>query len=182
MPPSREEAAQALREISNVQARVAGFQDYRFEASQLIVWGLLNIIGCIGSALFADHLLLIWFAVVVVGLVLGVAMAIRGAPTVPGVVWRYLLVILSILLFDILLHCIFWPLSPRQGSMIVPLFVATIYIVRGAQSRPRYIAIGANLALLCTLSFLFAGDGYWYWLAVAWGGTFVISGLWLRRC
>ncbi|WVM93254.1 hypothetical protein ULG90_04280 [Halopseudomonas pachastrellae] len=45
MPPSREEAAQALREISNVQARVAGFQDYRFEASQLMLWGSLNMAG-----------------------------------------------------------------------------------------------------------------------------------------
>ena len=137
MPPSREEAAQALREISNVQARVAGFQDYRFEASQLILWGLLNIIGCVGSALFAGYLLPIWLGVVVVGLLLGVFMAVHSAPRVPGVIWRYLLVILSILLFDVILHVIFWPVSPRQGSMIVPLFVATIYIVRGAQSRPR---------------------------------------------
>lgn len=182
MPPSREEAAQALREISNVQARVAGFQDYRFEASQLIVWGLLNILGCLGSSLFADQILLVWLGIVIVGLVLGVRMAVRSAPSVPGVAWRYLLVILSILLFDILLHFIFWPLSPRQGSMIVPLFVATIYIVRGAQSRPRYIAIGAALALLSTLSYLLAGDNYWYWLALTWGGTFVVSGLWLRRC
>ena len=182
MPPSREEAAQALREISNVQARVAGFQDYRFEASQLLLWGLLNIIGCVGSALFAGYLLPIWLGVVVVGLLLGVFMAVHSAPRVPGVIWRYLLVILSILLFDVILHVIFWPVSPRQGSMIVPLFVATIYIVRGAQSRPRYIAVGALLAVLSMLSFLFAGDGYWYWLALSWGGTFVVSGLWLRRC
>ncbi|MEB3736005.1 hypothetical protein ULF88_22370 [Halopseudomonas pachastrellae] len=45
MPPSREEAAQALREISNVQARVAGFQDYRFEASQLMLWAVSIWLG-----------------------------------------------------------------------------------------------------------------------------------------
>jgi hypothetical protein len=38
------------------------------------------------------------------------------------------------------------------------------------------------LAVLSMLSFLFAGDSYWYWLALSWGGTFVVSGLWLRRC
>ena len=65
--------------------------------------------------------------------------------------------------------------------MIVPLFVATLYAIRGAQSRPRYLIIGTTLATLCFCCFLFATEHYWWWLAVAWGGTFILSSLWLRR-
>lgn len=45
MPPSAEEAALALREIAAIRERAAGFQDYRAESSQLLVWGCAYIIG-----------------------------------------------------------------------------------------------------------------------------------------
>ena len=181
MPPSREEAAQALREISNVQARVAGFQDYRFEASQLMLWGSLNMAGCILSALLQAHLLLIWGAIALSGVILGTRMACRSSDPA-GVAPRYLLIVLSILLFDVILHVLFWPITPRQGAMIVPLFIATLYVIRGAQSRPRYIVLGATLALLCCCAYWFAGSHYWWWLALSWGGTLLVAGCWLRRC
>ncbi|MGI3130619.1 hypothetical protein ACRSLK_09505 [Halopseudomonas pachastrellae] len=181
MPPSREEAALALREISNVQARVAGFQDYRFEASQLILWGVLNITGCVLTALLQSHLLLIWGCVATTGVLVGARMA-KASSDSPGVVPRYLLIVLSILLFDFILHLLFWPITPRQGAMIVPLFVATLYVIRGAQSRPRYIVIGSVLATLCCCTYAFAGAAYWWLLALSWGGTLVASGCWLRRC
>jgi len=181
MSPSPEEAAAALRAINSVQARAAGFQDYRAESRQLMLWGVVNLLGCVFTALFPSFLLLIWLAVVIVGLVAGVRLARIAEEVMPGIVWRYLLVVGSVLLFALLLHVVMWPLTPRQGSMIVPLFVATLYVIRGAQSRPRYVIIGAGLALLCFCCFLFATSHYWWWLALAWGGTFILSSLWLRR-
>ena len=178
MSPSPEEAAAALRAINSVQARAAGFQDYRAESRQLMLWGVVNLLGCIFTALFPSLLLLIWLVVVIVGLFAGVRVA---QESMPGIVWRYLLVVGSVLLFAALLHVVMWPLTPQQGSMVVPLFVATLYAIRGAQSRPRYLIIGTSLAILCFCCFLFATEHYWWWLAFAWGGTFIVSSLWLRR-
>lgn len=38
MLPTAEEAAQALRDIDLISHRAAGFQDYRAESGQLILW------------------------------------------------------------------------------------------------------------------------------------------------
>ncbi|MEH6566286.1 MAG: hypothetical protein V7756_13235 [Halopseudomonas sp.] len=181
MSPSPEEAAAALRAITSVQARAAGFQDYRAESRQLMLWGLVNLLGCVLTALFPQWLLLIWLAVVIVGLMAGVHLARMAQEILPGIVWRYLLVVGSVLVFAALLHAVMWPLTPRQGSMIVPLFVATLYVIRGAQSRPRYLCIGIALATLCFCCFLFATEHYWWWLGLGWGGTFIVSSFWLRR-
>ena len=69
MSPSPEEAAQALRAINSVQARAAGFQDYRAESLQLMLWGVANLLGCVFTALFPQLLLLIWLVVVIAWLV-----------------------------------------------------------------------------------------------------------------
>lgn len=176
-----EEAAAALRAISNVQVRAAGFQDYRAESRQLMLWGIVNLLGCAFTALFPQFILMIWLTALIVGLLVGVRLARVAQAVMPGILWRYLLVVGSVLLFAVLLNVVMWPLTPRQGSMIVPLFVATLYTIRGAQSRPRYLVIGFSLAALCFCCFLFATDHYWWWLALAWGGTFILSGCWLRR-
>ncbi|MEB3736006.1 hypothetical protein ULF88_22375 [Halopseudomonas pachastrellae] len=107
------------------------------------------------------HLLLIWGAIALSGVILGTRMACRSSDAA-GVAPRYLLIVLSILLFDVILHVLFWPITPRQGAMIVPLFIATLYVIRGAQSRPRYIVLGATLALLCCCAYWFAGSHYWW--------------------
>ena len=181
MSPSPEEAAAALRAINSVQARAAGFQDYRAESRQLMLWGVVNLLGCIFTALFPSLLLLIWLVVVIVGLLAGVRLARVAQESMPGIVWRYLVLVGSVLLFAALIHVVMWPLTPQQGSMVVPLFVATLYAIRGAQSRPRYLIIGTSLAILCFCCLLFATAHYWWWLALAWGGTFIVSSLWLRR-
>ncbi len=181
MSPSPEEAAAALRAINSVQARAAGFQDYRAESRQLMLWGVVNLLGCVFTALFPPYLLLVWLVAIIIGLLLGVRFARMAQEVMPGIVWRYLLVVGTVLLFALLLHVVMWPLTPRQGSMIVPQFVAALYVIRGAQSRPRYVIIGGTLALLCFCCFLFATSHYWWWLALAWGGTFILSSLWLRR-
>ena len=156
MSPSPEEAAAALRAINSVQARAAGFQDYRAESRQLMLWGVVNLLGCIFTALFPSLLLLIWLVVVIVGLLAGVRLARVAQESMPGIVWRYLVLVGSVLLFAALIHVVMWPLTPQQGSMVVPLFVATLYAIRGAQSRPRYLIIGTSLAILCFCCFLFA--------------------------
>lgn len=181
MPPSAEEAAQALRDIAAINARAAGFQDYQAESNQLILWGSTHIAGFILTALFPQFVLFIWVPLVLLALGLGCHFAVRALPMVRGVVWRYLVLIGSILLFHILINLIMWPVSPQQGTLVAPLLVCTLYVFRGVHLRPRYLLIGVLVATLCLLGYAFFSTFFWWWMAFAYGGVFVLFGLWLRR-
>ncbi|HDZ54921.1 MAG TPA: hypothetical protein ENI17_04910 [Pseudomonas xinjiangensis] len=181
MLPSAEEAAQALRDIAAIKARAAGFQDYHAESGQLLLWGAAYFSGFTLTALFPGNILLVWILVVVAALVVGTGLARHTNPDIPGIAWRYLTLIASILLFCIMMNLVMWPLPAEQSAMIAPLFVATLYIIRGVQLRPRYLLIGLVLGVLSTVGFLFFQPIFWWWMALACGGTLMLSGLWLRQ-
>lgn len=180
MLPTAEEAAQALRDIDLIKHRAAGFQDYRAESGQLILWGLAYLAGFSLTACFPGHLLSIWVVLVLISLGVGTWLALRSSIGV-GIVWRYLAVIATILLFIIAMHWVFWPVSPEQGAMLAPLFLSALYILRGIQLRPRYTVIGCALGILSLCGYVFLLPVFWPWMAMACGGTLILSGLWLRR-
>ncbi|GGI95791.1 hypothetical protein [Halopseudomonas pertucinogena] len=179
MLPTAEEAAQALRDIDLIKHRAAGFQDYRAESGQLILWGLAYLAGFSLSACFPRYLLGIWTAVVLAALAIGTWLAVRSGAGA-GIVRRYLAVITTILSFIIAVHWVFWPISPEQGAMLAPLFLSALYVLRGIQLRPRYTVIGAALGILSLGGYLFLLPVFWPWMAMACGGTLILSGLWLR--
>jgi len=179
MQPTAEEAAQALRDIARVKHRAAGFQDYRAESGQLILWGLAYVAGFALTACFRDHILPIWIIVILAAMAMGIRLARRsGAGS--AVAWRYIGVIGTIILFSLALNLVFWPLTPEQGAMLAPMLLAALYILRGIQLRPRYTLIGLMLGTLCMFGYLFLLPVFWAWMALACGGTLILSGLWLR--
>ena len=181
MGSSAEEAARALREIAEIKARAAGFQDYQAESGQLLLWGAAYFIGFSLCALFPEYILGIWALVITTALVAGSGIARRTNPDIPGIAWRYLALIGSIILLCVLINVVMWPLTPEQGSMLAPLFIATLYVLRGVQLRPRYLIIGVILAVLSMAGFLWLTTWFWWWMAFACGGTLMLSGLWLRK-
>ncbi|MEH6671928.1 hypothetical protein [Halopseudomonas sp.] len=181
MPPSVEEAARALREIDAIKARAAGFQDYRAESDQLLLWGAAHAIGFALSGLFPAFILLIWLLLVPGSMLIGRLLARRAASEIPGIGWRYMVLIGTIFTYMVLVHVVMWPLTPEQGSMVAPLFVSALYVMRGVQMRPRYLFIGLLLAALLMIGFLFFQPIFWWWMAVGYGGSFIVFGFWLRR-
>lgn len=181
MTPSAEEAARALREIDEIRARTAGFHDYYAESGQLLLWGVAYSAGFLLSALFPEHLLVIWTLVVGVTMAVGTLVAKTTNSEIPGIAWRYFALISAIFIFVILIQIVMWPVSPEQGAMIAPLLIALLYILRGIQLRPRYLIIGSSLLILSTLGFVFLLPYFWWWMTLATGGTLVVSGLWLRH-
>ena len=95
MASSAEEAARALREIAEIKARAAGFQDYQAESGQLLVWGAAYFIGFALCAVLPGYVLGVWCAVVAVALLVGSGIARRTNPDIPGIAWRYLALMLG---------------------------------------------------------------------------------------
>ena len=179
MVPTAEEAAKALRDIDVIKHRAAGFQDYRAESGQLILWGLAYLAGFSLTACFREQLIVIWFSVVLTAIGAGLYLARRSAPG-PGIMWRYFALVSTVLLAIICMHVVFWPVSAEQGAMLGPLILSLLYILRGIQLRPRYTVIGVVLGGTSLLGYLLLLPVFWPWMALACGGTLILSGLWLR--
>jgi hypothetical protein len=181
MPPSAEEAALALREIAAIRERAAGFQDYRAESSQLLVWGWAYLGGFLLSAVFPHHLLFVWPPIVAFALGCGALVARRSMPAVPGIAWRYLALISSIILFVVIINLVMSPISAEQGAMVAPLLIGTLFLLRGVMLRPRYLVIGSALLGVSLLGYSVLAPIFWWWMAFAFGGGVLLSGCWLRR-
>ena len=181
MPDHAEEAARALREIALIKERAAGFQDYQAESRQLVLWGLAHMVGFALTTLAPEYFLVTWTGVLVLAMCFGAWVAQRSKLNVPGMVWRYLLVVGSILLFALLINFLLYPLPPEQGALAGPLYIGCLYLIRGAQFRPRYIFLGTILSLVCVSGYLLLLDWFWWWMSLAFGGSLLLFGLWLRR-
>lgn len=182
MSDHAEEAARALREIALINERAAGFQDYQAESGQLVLWGLVHIFGYALTILAPPFYLLTWLSVLSFGMLVGAWMAWRSNnDAIPGIVWRYVLVVGSILLFVILIHYLYYPLQPEHGALAGPIFVGCLYLIRGAQFRPRYIFLGVTLILVCLIGHFLPPFWFWWWMSLGFGGGLLLFGLWLRR-
>lgn len=175
------EAARALREIALIKERAAGFQDYQAESRQLVLWGAAHMIGFGLTTLAPEWFLLTWSSVLLLAMGIGARLAQLSNAVVPGITWRYLLVVGSILLFALLINYLFHPLPPRQGALAGPLFIGCLYLIRGAHFRPRYIVLGVVLISVCFFGYQFLDTWFWWWMSIAFGGSLLLFGLWLRR-
>lgn len=179
MLPTAEEAAQALRDIDLISHRAAGFQDYRAESGQLILWGLFYLVGFTLTFCFPAQALALWGVLLVGAVAIGIRLAMNSGAG-GGIALRYLGLITTMVAFVVAVHVVFWPVSGEQGAMIAPVFVSALYILRGIQLRPRYTVIGLVLGTLCLGGYLFLLPVFWPWMAMACGGTLILAGLWLR--
>src|SRR5467141_506619 len=93
---SPQDAAGALRDIEAAQARSAQLHGYARSSPQLLLWGVLWVIGYGLQDLFPAHAGAIWGAIVPIGLIAGFA-ALRGAGREAG--WRYGAVAMTLVAF-----------------------------------------------------------------------------------
>src|SRR5260370_23567172 len=115
---SPQDAAGALREIEAAQERSAKLHGYARSSPQLLLWGVLWVIGYGLNDFFPAYSGAIWSAVVPIGLISGFA-ALRGTGHEVGL--RYGAVALTLLAFFAAVFLVLWPLNPRQIAALIPL-------------------------------------------------------------
>src|SRR5258708_10101695 len=142
---SPQDAAGALRDIEAAQARSAQLHGYARSSPQLLLWGVLWVIGYGLQDLLPAHAGAIWGAIVPVGLIAGFA-ALRGAGHEAGL--RYGAVAMTLVAFFAAAFFVLWPVSPRQQAALIPLVVAAAYVIIGIWRGPRYATTGKARAAL----------------------------------
>jgi len=187
MTLSPNEAADALRDMTAVEAHSRRLYGYRQGSPHLILWGVLWAIGYGLTAVWPRQSSAVWIAIVAIGLIAGFLIATRSRThtndptgTRPQVYWRFPAIALISFVFIFASFAIMAPVNGRQVGAFVPLVLAASYAVMGLWLGPRFTVAGAALAVL-TLGGFFLLPGYFAaWMAAVGGGSLILAGIWLR--
>lgn len=178
MTLSPRDAAIALRDIQQAEARSATLHDYLRAAPHFLIWGILWAVGYSLANFSPKHMAAIWSVIVPIGVASGfAAMRARGA----GFAWRYGAAAAAVLVFFCTTLAVMWPVSDRQIAAFIPLFVALAYVLRGIWSGPRHVVAGILVATLTLAGFFLLEKHFFLWMAAVGGGSLILAGAWLRR-
>jgi hypothetical protein len=184
MPISREDAADALREISRTQETTSRLQGYRHAAPHLIVWGLIWAIGYSADYYRADWRW-VWPVLVVIGTAASFWFGMRSQPksmSAGSFSWPFVASFLAVAVFIGAVFSIMQPVSGAQVGAFFPLLSALFYTLIGIWTRAgRMLITGAALAVLTLVGFFGFREYFALWMAVVGGGGLILGGLWLAR-
>jgi hypothetical protein len=176
------EATDVLREAATTERRSAEAYNYSRSAPFLILWGLIWIAGYGGTAgLPGRDSNWLWLVLFIIGTAISVWIGNNRADGRSRNGWRAGLMIVIVVAFTAALISIMHPTDPIQVGAYWPLLLSAIYASMGLWLGLRYIFLGAFLALATLGAYFFLKDFFFVLMAVAGGGSLLLTGLWMRH-
>jgi hypothetical protein len=175
---SPQDATAALRDIDAAQARSATLRGYQRAAPQFLIWGVIWAVGYGLCDALPHHANAIWAVLVPIGVAAGL-FAGRGAKR--SFAWRYGAVTLAMVAFFAATFFVMAPVSGKQISAFIPLFIALLYVMAGIFRGRRYIVAGLVVAAATLIGFVLLAAHFLLWMAVVGGGALILAGLWMRK-
>jgi hypothetical protein len=178
---TREEAADALRNISQTESHSATVYGYSKAAPHLILWGFVWLAG---YGAMAAHVTwpYLWLVLSAFGSVGSFWIGYRASRARGGGSdWRPVGTFFTVFLFIAALFTVLPPHDGEQVGAFFPLFVALFYALVGIWGRaPRMVITAAALAALTLFGFFELRANFELWMAIVGGGGLILGGLWLR--
>lgn len=184
MQISRDDAADALRDVEAAQTRAGEMRGYRAAAPYLIGWGLIWVIG---YSLMAVRPMsewgLIWLPLDLIGIGASIAAGNR-MPRAPGAAragfGRVIAAVLFVALYVAATYAVFAPRDVLPYLLYPGMVVGAVYVMIGLVWMPRLSWIGVTIFALSVAGLLIPHDYLLFWMAAVGGGGLMLSGFWLR--
>jgi hypothetical protein len=173
---TEQDAAEAIREVEQTQARSARLRWYEHSSPYFILWGILWAVAYGLCDVYPQSGWIIWLIANIVGLSGSAWFDRRGGRNA----WRGTAVAATLIAFFNAAFAILPPASDRAAPAFITLVVATVSTLLGIWRGPRLIAAGVGLAALTLGGFFFLPAHFLLWMAFVGGGMMVSIGLWLR--
>ena len=189
MNVSREEAAQALKDIDRASDRIVQLKGYHHGAPFFILWGLVWLFANTLSQFQPELRNWAWGIGIATGVVLstviGVTQARRitpdGARALNARIGRRIGMTAGIMLvFIFLITSIAKPESSRDVNTIISIFFPFIYMAAGVWAGWRLFAIGLVTTAAILAGYFWVQDYFDLWMGAFAGGSLIAGGLWLR--
>ena len=175
------QAREALQEVEKTQKRTRTLSAYQYSSVYFILCGVILFLAN-GLIYFLPGRYegMVWLVLGPVGFVASMIAAMRGrGHAKPG--WRYPASVGALVLFVISSMVMLRPVSPLQVNAFISLLFGLLYIGAGIWYGTRYLIAGLVVFVLTLFAFYNLAEYFNLWMALAYGGTLVVTGLWMRR-
>lgn len=184
MPLSRNEAADALRDIAQTEHRSSSAHGYREMAPFAFLWGAIWFVGYSVSDLRPAEANWLWPALVVMGFVGSFVIGSRKQAkprSERSEGWRHFASWVIVALFITATITLFQPKDGREVGAFVALLIGAAYAIVGLWMGMRIAISGIAIIALTIAGFVFLRPHFGLWMAFVGGGTLILTGAWLRR-
>jgi hypothetical protein len=176
------EATDVLREAATTERRSADAYSYSRSAPFLILWGLIWIVGYGGTAFLpGQQASWLWLALSAVGTGISIWLGSAQAKARDRSGWRVGALVVIIFAFTFALFSILPPTNELQAGAISPLLLSAIYAAMGLWRGIRFVLLGAFLVTITLGAYFFLKEFFFVWMALAGGGSLLLTGLWMRH-
>jgi hypothetical protein len=190
MHVTRDEAAQALDEISEARSNIARVQIYHHGAPYLIVWGVVWLFANSVTHFLGRTVGYVWPLAIAFGVAASAIVGVvqrRNLKPGAGVslsrdLGRRFAALAGLVLAFI--YCVTWitqPASPRETTAVISILFPFLYMFAGVWVGWRLFAIGLVAAAAIMIGYLNVREWFDLWMGVFAGGSLIAGGLWLRK-
>lgn len=189
MTVTREEAAQALDDISKAGDKIVQLKGYHAGAPHFIIWGLVWLFANTMTQ-FLPEQRLAWPIGLGAGFVASTVVGIlhsrkhpRGTEASRRERWigsRSAMTSGVMFAFIFCIVAIARPETDREINAMISIFFPFIYMGSGVWVGWRLFAIGLITAIAIMGGYFFIGDYFPLWMGVFGGGSLIAGGIWLR--
>lgn len=181
MTITQKDAAMALNSVEDARASLTILTGYRHGAPHFILWGLVWFCAYMASEFMPDRIGLIWGVADVVGIGGSVILGIRTPRRNGRFEWRWFAELGVLAIFAGSVLTLMHPSDPKVLAAFFSLLFGMLYMVVGLWFGMRLVLAGFLVTAATMIGFFLIREHYYAWLAVFGGGTFLATGLWLRR-
>ena len=184
MALSSEEAAKSLSQAESARRRSYELYFYQRSSPQLILWGVIWVLGYGGAGFFPRSSGILWDILVLIGIGATFYISFRRrceGSTAGTRAWRLPALAGIVIFFVSASYAIFEPHFARQFCAYPALITGTAYMVLGLWVGLRYLVAGAAVVALTLIGFYTLEPHYYFfWMALVGGGSMILAGLWFR--
>jgi hypothetical protein len=184
MSLSSKEAADSLSDVERAARRSAQAYGYSKASPHLILWGIIWVIGYVGTDLDTSHANVIWTALTISGCAISTYIGYRAGPANSSGqknLWRMLGLVAIIFIFFSAIAVVFGHVSGAQMGVIAPLTVGAIYASIGLWLGARFVLTGLGVIALTLGGYFLLREHFLMWMALVGGGGLILAGFWLRK-
>ncbi len=176
------DAATSLDDIATVERRMREALFYGGSSDILIIWGIICALGHVITQFNPRSANLAWLLLDAIGVVGLVVISVRRARQRRREWnWRFTAGIVVTVVFGLLWQWLLGNTQWREISVFWATLIMFTYILAGLWVGSFFIICGIVVTALTLAGYFWVGPWFELWMAVVFGGSLVLGGLWLRR-